>query len=118
MRASALTSTRANLRAARRTRILDLTIVIGLADIVCGVAAPTFTVYARGLGASLALVGILAAVSGLTRLLTSIPVGFLADRVSRSYVITAGVLAFASAYWLFTVWVPETRSPCKSGVTE
>ena len=103
MRTPALTSTRANLRAARRTRILDLAIVICLADIVCGIAAPTFTVYARGLGASLVLVGILAAVSGLTRLVTSIPVGFLADRVSRSHVITAGVLAFAVAYGLFTV---------------
>lgn len=103
MRSPALTSTRANLQAARRTRILDLAIVICLADIVCGVAAPTFTVYARGLGASLVLVGILAAVTGLTRLLTSIPVGFLADRVNRSCVITAGVLAFAIAYSLFTV---------------
>jgi MFS transporter, DHA1 family, multidrug resistance protein len=103
VRAPVLTSTRSNLRAARRTRILDLTIVICLADIVCGIAAPTFTVYARGLGASLVLVGILAAVSGLTRLVTSIPVGFLADRVSRSYVIAAGVLAFAAAYGLFTV---------------
>jgi hypothetical protein len=74
----ALASTRSNLRAAQRTRILDLTIVICLADIVCGVAAPTFTVYARGLGASLVLVGILAAVTGLTRLVASLPVGLLA----------------------------------------
>jgi MFS family permease len=99
----ALASTLSNLRAAQRTRILDLTIVICLADIVCGVAAPTFTVYARGLGASLVLVGILAAVTGLTRLVASLPVGLLADRVSRSHVISAGVLAFAAAYVLFTV---------------
>ena len=51
MRVPGLTSTRSNLMAARRTRILDLTIVICLADVVCGIAAPTFTVFARGLGA-------------------------------------------------------------------
>jgi MFS family permease len=103
----ALESTRANLRAAGRTRILDLTIVVFLADVICGIAAPTFTVYARGLGASLILVGVLAAATGITRLVSSIPIGSLSDRAGRSRVIAAGVLAFAAAYALFTV----TKNP-------
>jgi MFS family permease len=90
------------LAAARRSGILPLAVLICLTDVVNGVVAPTFTLYARSLGASIALIGVLSAVVGVTRLVTSIPAGALADRVGRRAVIVVGVLLFGGACALFT----------------
>lgn len=70
--------------------------VVFLGDMATGVVSPTFSLYAEQLGISLALLGVINTVSGLTSLTTSIPIGSFSDRISRPRVIQAGMLMFAA----------------------
>lgn len=91
------------LRAASRLRqslpaeVFVLCTVILLADIVAGIFLPTFSLYARDVGVSLALLGTLNTLGGLTQLVGSLPLGILSDLVGRTRVLIGGMLAFAVA---------------------
>lgn len=92
-----------SLRRVLRGEILAICAVIFCADIMSGIVSPTFSLYARQLGASLTLVGILSSAVGLTRLVVSMPLGYVSDRVGRKKVITLGMVSFALALALFAV---------------
>ncbi|HET8629194.1 MAG TPA: MFS transporter [Thermomicrobiales bacterium] len=88
-------------RAGPEVGALCLTIL--LADVVAGIVAPTFSLYASGLGVSLALLGALTTAGGLAQLVAALPLGILSDRVGRPGLIVAGLLAFAAALLSFSV---------------
>ncbi len=54
------------------SEIAALCLVVFLADVVGGIISPTFSLYAKSLGLSLALIGLLSTVGGFTQLLTSL----------------------------------------------
>src|SRR5437660_5143983 len=83
--------------------VAALCFTIFLADVVAGVVAPTFSLFARYLGVSLALLGALSTVGGLTQLVVSLPVGILSDSVGRSRVLALGLLSFIAALVSFAV---------------
>lgn len=92
-----LLSATLRLRQSLPAEVFTLCAVILLADIVAGIFLPTFSLYARDLGVSLALLGTLNTVGGLTQLVGSLPLGMVSDVVGRTRVLTAGMLAFAAA---------------------
>nr|MBC7245992.1 MFS transporter [Chloroflexota bacterium] len=91
------------LRRVLRSDVLTICLVIFCADIMSGVVSPTFSLYAKQLGASLTLIGILSSTVGITRLFVSMPLGFLSDRVGRKIVVTLGMISFATALVLFAI---------------
>src|SRR5262249_50808902 len=74
--------------------VVALCCVIFLADVVSGILAPTFSLYAQSLGISLAILGVLNAVGALSQLVLSLPLGILSDRVGRTPLLIGGLLAF------------------------
>jgi len=87
----------------KRKEVLALCSMILTADIVSGIVSPTFSLYATSLGASFALIGILSAVVGLTRILSSVPIGVIADAKGRKNILSVGMLLHATATFLYTV---------------
>jgi len=85
-----------------RKEILSLCLMILTADIVAGIIQPSFSLFATSLSASLALIGSLAAIEGLTRIVSSVPVGILSDIRGRKDVMTGGMLCFGLAAFLLT----------------
>ena len=65
------------MRILRRKEIWSVFAMVFMADVVVGMILPTFSLYASSLGASLSLIGILSTVVGLTRILSSVPIGVL-----------------------------------------
>jgi len=84
----------ARLRASLSSEVAALCLVIFLADVVAGIIIPSFSLYARDLGVSLALLGALNTFGGVTQLAASIPLGVLSDRIGRTHVIMIGLSAF------------------------
>lgn len=72
-----------------------------MADTANGIISPTFSLYAKSLGASLALIGTLSAVVGLTRIVTAVPIGGLSDARGRKNVLSAGMVLFALSSLLY-----------------
>lgn len=91
------------LRKIVRKDVLTICLVIFCADIMSGIVSPSFSLYARQLGASLTFIGILSSAVGVTRLVVSMPLGLLSDRVGRKTVVTLGMVSFAVALALFAV---------------
>lgn len=89
------------LRGLMRREFLIVCFIIFSADLVSGILSPTFSLYAQDLGASLAFIGTLSSLGGVTQLVTSLPAGVLSDRYGRRIVLTLGMLAFAAATTLF-----------------
>jgi DHA1 family tetracycline resistance protein-like MFS transporter len=87
----------ARLRQGLPSEVFVLCGVILLADIVAGIFLPTFSLYARDVGVSLALLGTLNTLGGLTQLVGSLPLGILSDLVGRTRVLIGGLLAFTLA---------------------
>ena len=85
------------------SEIAALCLVVFLADVVGGIISPTFSLYAKSLGLSLALIGLLSTVGGFTQLLTSLPFGILSDRIGRPRLLRAGLLCAATATLLFAL---------------
>lgn len=83
------------LRSGLSGQVFALCLVIFIADIVAGIIIPTFSLFARDVGISLAVLGAINTLGGTTQLVTSIPLGVLSDRVGRKRVVTGGLLAFA-----------------------
>ncbi len=91
------------LRGLLRRDVLTICLVIFTADLVSGILSPTFSLYAKDLGASLTLIGILSSIVGLTQLITSMPISVQSDKSGRKIVLTLGMLSFALATFLFAV---------------
>jgi len=92
----AFTSIRRNLS----REIVELCVLICIIDAVSGILSPTFSLFAENLGVSLALLGIIITVGGLTQLIIALPFGVLSDRIGRPTMLVGGVIAFA--FCLFT----------------
>lgn len=86
-----------------RREVVDICVFIFLADVVTGVQTPLFPLYTTSLGASLATLGLITAVLGLTRLASSVPVGMLSDRLDRKTVLVGGMVMFALSFALYAV---------------
>lgn len=97
------TGVSATYRRVLRRGVLDTCLLIFIADVVIGVQAPLFPLYTTSLGASLWLLGLITAVLGVTRVLSSVPVGMLSDRLDRKTVLVGGMLAFALSFVICAV---------------
>ncbi len=86
-----------------RREVVDVCILIFIADIVTGVPTPVFPLYATNLGASLGLLGVITAMLGLGRLIAALPVGMLSDRLDRKTVLVAGMVMFAVAFAVYAI---------------
>jgi MFS family permease len=91
------------LRTVVSSEVAALCLVIFLADVVAGIIMPTFSLFARDVGLSLALLGALNTLGGVTQLAASLPLGVVSDRVGRTRVITGGLLLFAASMLAFSV---------------
>ncbi len=91
-----------------RRELLILYLVIFIADTVVGYLLPLYPVRARALGASLTLIGSLAAFNGATQVMSSVPVGMLSDRFGRRRLIAGA----RSALQLLQPSSPLHRRPC------
>jgi len=102
-------------RVLSRHDILSLCLMIFSADVVSGIIAPNFALYATSIGATMALVGTLTAVEGLSRIVVSVPVGLASDRCGRKPVLVGGMATFALASLGYTVAPnPYWLLPCKA----
>ncbi|MHB8645615.1 MAG: MFS transporter [Thermomicrobiales bacterium] len=86
-----------------RRAIALLCAVIFLADVVFGIVAPTFSLFAKDLGIAVALLGTINTLGSFTQLLIALPLGLVSDRLSRPRVITAGMVIYAAALASFAV---------------
>jgi MFS family permease len=86
-----------------RREVVDICVLIFIADVVTGVQTPLFSLYTTSLGASLGLLGLITAALGLTRLLSALPIGMVSDRLDRKTVLVGGMVAFAVAFVLFAL---------------
>lgn len=86
-----------------RRELFALYFTIFVADTVVGYLLPVFPLRAREIGASLLLIGSLAAFNGATQVLVSVPVGVISDRFGRRRLIAAGSFAFALAALLLAL---------------
>jgi MFS family permease len=77
--------------------VLVLCAVIFFADASHSAAIPIFPFYASSLGATVMTIGALASASGLSRLVSSIPLGSFSDRMGRRRVMLLGMLCFVLA---------------------
>ncbi len=86
-----------------RREVVDICVLIFIADVVTGVQTPLFSLYTTSLGASLGLLGLITAALGLTRLVSALPIGMVSDRLDRKTVLVGGMVAFAVAFVLFAL---------------
>jgi MFS family permease len=86
-----------------RREVVDICILIFIADVVVGIQIPIFPLFAISLGTSLGLLGLITALRGLTWLVASVPIGALSDRLDRKTVLTAGMVVYAAAFTLYAL---------------
>ena len=86
-----------------RREVVDICVLIFIADVVTGVQIPLFPLYAISLGASLTMLGLITAVLGLARLASALPVGMLSDRLDRKTVLVGGMITFAVSFVLYAL---------------
>jgi MFS family permease len=91
------------LRGLLRRDVLMICLVIFCADLVTGILSPTFSLYAKDLGASLTLIGMLSSVVGLTQMITAMPISVQSDKSGRKIVLILGMASFALATFLFAL---------------
>jgi len=99
---SAISATRREQQSVRRS-IASLCAVVFLADVVFGIVAPTFSLFARDLGISVALLGAINTIGSFTQLLIALPVGLASDRMSRPRIVTTGMLIYALSLIFFAL---------------
>jgi MFS family permease len=87
----------------RRREIASICLFVFLTDTIIGMVSPTLSLYARSLGASLTLVGVLATTLGLARLGSSIVLGPLSDRRGRKSLLMAGMSLMVVATLLYSL---------------
>ncbi|HSS94142.1 MAG TPA: MFS transporter [Candidatus Dormibacteraeota bacterium] len=86
-----------------RREVVDICVLIFIADVVTGVQTPLFSLFTTSLGASFGLLGFITAVLGLTRLVSAVPLGMLSDRLDRKTVLVGGMIAFAVSFVLYAL---------------
>lgn len=86
-----------------RVEVLAICFVAFLADIMSGILAATFSLYAEDLGATVVFIGVLTSLTGLTALIGSVPIGILSDQVGRIQVLTFGLGSFSLAMLLLAI---------------
>lgn len=91
------------IRAILKSQVTATCVVVFLADVVTGTVAPTFSIFAEQLGISVAIIGVLNMVTGLTQLTTSIPIGSFSDRTGRPRWIRGGMVSFVAATLLLAL---------------
>lgn len=74
-----------------------LCVMIFLTDLRLGILAPNFPIFIVSLGGTVALVGALAGLFSLTRLVSSIPAGLASDSWGRKRVLIAGLVLLAGS---------------------
>ena len=82
----AAVANKAEVRSVRRA-IATLCLVIFLADVVFGIVAPTFSLFAKNLGITVALIGTINTVGSFVQLLIALPIGLVSDRMSRPRIV-------------------------------
>ncbi len=87
----------------RRREVASICLFVFMTDTIIGMVSPTLSLYARSLGASLTLVGVLATVLGLARLSSSVVIGSLSDRRGRKNILMAGMALMAAAALLYSL---------------
>jgi MFS family permease len=80
-----------------RRAVATLCFVVFLADVVFGIVTPTFSLFAKSLGITVALIGTINTIGSFTQLLIALPIGLVSDRVSRPRIIMAGMIVYAAA---------------------
>src|SRR4051794_7325578 len=75
-----------------RRDLIDVCVLIFIADIVVGVQSPIFSLFATSLGASLGVLGLVTSVLGLGRLASAVPAGLVSDRMGPKTVLVAGMV--------------------------
>lgn len=78
-----------------RRAVIDLFLFAFALDLICGMVAPTFSLYVTSLHGSTITVGLLAATVSMTELLGAFPLGALSDRLGRKVAIVGGSLVFS-----------------------
>ncbi|GIK42850.1 MAG: multidrug resistance protein [Chloroflexota bacterium] len=87
----------------RRREVITICLFAFLTDMIIGIVSPTLSLFAQSLGASLSLVGILAATMGLARFGSSLFIGTFSDRRGRKSILMAGMALMALAALLYSV---------------
>lgn len=77
--------------------------MIFIADLVVGIFSPTFALFAASLGASATLIGLLSSTVGMTRIISSIPIGMISDSKGRKGVLVAGMLTLATSSFFYSL---------------
>ena len=86
-----------------RREVIDVCVLIFIADVVVGVQSPIFALYATSLGASLGMLGLVTSVLGLARLASAVPAGVISDRLGPKTVLTAGMGLYAVSFVLYAL---------------
>ena len=90
-------------RRVMRRDVVFICLVIFCADVWSGILSPTFSAHARSLGASLAMIGLLGSVGGLTQILAGMPIGLASEATGRKRMLTWGMLLLAAAAAVYSV---------------
>lgn len=90
-------------RSVLRVDVLAICAVAFLADIMSGILGATFSLFAEDLGASVFFIGVLTSITGLTALVSSIPIGVMSDRIGRLRVLTFGLSCFGVSMVLLAI---------------
>jgi MFS family permease len=80
-----------------------LCLAIFFTDAANSSTIPTFPFYSSGLGASVAMIGLLASASGISTMLMSIPLGHVSDRIGRKKVMLLGVACFIAGPMVYSL---------------
>jgi MFS family permease len=91
------------LRRAFRREILTICGIIFLADCIWSLQAPTFSIYAASLGASLSWVGFLSSLAGLTQFVISMWLGIQSDLRGRKIILVLGFVEFALSMLMLAI---------------
>jgi MFS family permease len=86
-----------------RRDLLDVCVLIFIADVVVGVQSPIFSLFATNLGASLGVLGLVTSVLGLARLASAVPAGLVSDRMGPKTVLVAGMVLYAISFGLYAL---------------
>jgi len=86
-----------------RREVIEVCVLIFIADIVVGVQSPIFALYTTSLGASLGTLGLITSVLGLARLASALPAGVISDRLGPKTVLVAGMVLYAVSFVLYAL---------------
>ncbi len=83
--------------------LLELCFAVLVSMIGFGLIIPLLPIYGREMGASGFYLGLLTSLFGMTRILSSLPGGVLADRVGRKKLIAGGLFVYTGVMFLFGI---------------